>query len=146
MIFNSIKQLRPYFFSLREIDDNISLDMKFPVFWKYDYEDKSINIISQDKNDKVNLVSFITPATKEGYDSVFNAVLSIIKFNLEREEKERLFQQKRTELNELFQQKINELQELFANESLDKLKEINIKENERPKDNTGDGVVEQGDK
>jgi len=125
MIYEIIKTLRPYFYSLREIEDNVSLDMKFPIKWKTEYQDDSVNVIVQDKNEKVNLVSFITPATKEGYETVINIVQAIIKFNLDEEEKEKLFQQK-----------INELKELFANESLDKLKEITFKENGHTKDNT----------
>ena len=126
MIFETIKTLRPYFYSIREIEDNVSLDMKFPVRWKTEYQDDAVNIIAQDKNEKVNLVSFVTPATKEGYESVINIAQAIIKFNQEEEEKEKLFQQK-----------INELKELFKSESLDKLKEITFTENGERKDNTG---------
>jgi len=126
MIYESIKTLRPYFYSLREIEDTVSLDMKFPIKWKTEYQDESVKVIIQDKNEKVNLVSFITPATKDGYETVVSIVQAIIKFNLEEEEKEKLFQQK-----------INELKELFASESLDRLKEITFKENGETKDNTG---------
>jgi hypothetical protein len=33
-MFDNIRHLRPYFFSLREIDNNVSLDIKLPVTWK----------------------------------------------------------------------------------------------------------------
>ena len=99
--------------SLREIDDNVSLDMKFPLKWKYDYQNESIKIMVQDKNEKINLVSFVTPATPEGYELVFAAVEKIIQFNLELEEKEKLFQEK-----------ISELKGLFASESLKTLQDI----------------------
>lgn len=126
MIYEIIKSLKPYFFSLREIDATVSLDMKFPLNWKYEYSDDTIEIMSQDKNDKVSLVSFIGPSTKEGYDSVISVVLGIIKFNMEQEEKEKLFQQK-----------ITELKEIFLREPLEKLKEIKFDENGEAKDNTG---------
>ncbi len=133
MIYEVIKSLRPYFHSLREIDNNISLDMKFPVNWQYEYDDKSIQIMSQDKNERVNLISFITPATKEGYDAVISVVKGIIRFNMEQEEKEKLFQQK-----------ITELKELFIREPLDKLKEIKFEEYGPTKDNPGTGVAGEG--
>jgi len=126
MIYDIIKSLKPYFFSLREIDDTVSLDMKFPVKWEYEYNDETIQIMSQDKDERINLVSFITASTKEGYDAVISVVLGIIKFNMEQEEKEKLFQQK-----------ITELKEVFLREPLEKLKGINFTENGEAKDNTG---------
>ena len=84
MIFTTIEKLRPYFFSLREIDNNVSLDMKFPLKWKFEHHDKAVNILVQDTNDKVTLVSFVTPANKEGYALVISVAESIIQFNLER--------------------------------------------------------------
>ena len=115
MIYETIKKLRPYFFSLREVENKVSLDMKFPSKWKFDYEEDQLEIILQDKRETINVVSFVMPATDVGYETVVNVSLSIIKYNLEQEEKEALFQSK-----------INELKELFSKESLDKLKEINF--------------------
>jgi len=125
-MFDIINSLKPYFFSLREIDATVSLDMKFPLNWKYEYNDETIQIMSQDKNDKVNLVSFIGPSTKEGYNSVISVALGIIRFNMEQEEKEKLFQQK-----------ITELKEIFLREPLEKLKDIKFEENGETKDNPG---------
>lgn len=132
-MYELIKNLRPYFFSLREIGENVSLDIKFPIKWKFDYEHPTLEIVLQEKNEKVNLVSFVMPATSEGYDTVNTVALSIIKFNLEQEEKE-----------QLFQDKINELKDLFAKSSLDKLKEINFLDNETKSQlplESGDGVA-----
>ena len=133
MIYEIIKSLRPYFHSLREIDDNLSLDMKFPTNWQYEYDDESIQVISQDKNDKVNLVSFITPSTKEGYEAVISVVKGIIRYNMEQEEKAKLFQQK-----------ITELKELFIREPLDKLKEIKFEEYGRAENSPSTGMAGQG--
>ena len=35
-MFDNIRKLRPYFFSLREIDNNVSLDVKLPSTWKFE--------------------------------------------------------------------------------------------------------------
>ena len=136
-MFEEIKSLRPHFHSLREIQNNVSLDIKVPLSWKYDDIVKpyrTVTVKVQDKNDKFNLVSFISQATQEGYDVVFACADEIFKFNKEEEEKQKLFHQK-----------VKELQVLFKTETLDKLKEINLTDNYGQEITTGIGVVEQGD-
>ena len=103
-MYDSIRKLRPYFFSLREIENNISLDIRIPLSWKY--EDivkpyRSIKVKVQDKNEKNTLVSLISTSTQEGYDIVFTCASEIVTTNKEDEEKEKLFQQKVKELQEL---------------------------------------------
>lgn len=136
-MYESIKSLRPYFHSLREINTNVSLDIKLPLNW--DYTDivkpySSIDVKVQDKNDRFTLMSLIASATQEGYDIVFACANEIIMVNKEEEEKQRLFQQK-----------VKELQELFKKENLDKLKEINFIEKDGQEDTTGIRMVGQGD-
>jgi hypothetical protein len=136
-VFENIKTLRPHFHSLREVQDNVSLDIKLPLTWKYDDVVKpysSITIKIQDKNEKFNLISLIAQATQNGYDVVFACANEVVNKNKEEEEKQRLFQQK-----------VKELQQLFQNESLDKLKDINLMSTYGQEITTGDGVVEQGD-
>ena len=135
-MFEEIKSLRPHFHSLREIQNNVSLDIKVPLSWKY--EDivkpyRTVTLKVQDKNDKFNLVSFISQATQEGYDVVFACADEIFKYNKEEEEKQKLFHQK-----------VKELQELFKTESLDKLKEINLTDNYGQEITTGIELVGQG--
>ena len=136
-MFENIKSLRPHFHSLREIEGNVSLDIKLPLTWRY--EDiikpyRSLKMKVQDKNEKFTLLSLIANGTQEGYDVVFACALEILTFNKEEEEKQNLFQQK-----------VRELQELFKKESLDTLKDINLLSNYGQEVTTGDGVVEQGD-
>jgi hypothetical protein len=136
-VFESIKSLRPHFHSLREVQNNVSLDIKIPLNWKYEDIAKPYRTITlkvQDKNDKFNLISFISQATQEGYDVVFACADEIFKFNKEEEEKQKLFHQK-----------VKELQELFKTETLDKLKEINLIDNYGQEITTGIELVGQGD-
>ena len=136
-MFESIKSLRPHFHSLREVQNNVSLDIKIPLNWKYEDIAKPYRTITlkvQDKNDKFNLISFISQATQEGYDVVFACADEIFKFNKEEEEKQKLFHQK-----------VKELQELFKTETLDKLKEINLIDNYGQEITTGIELVGQGD-
>lgn len=136
-MFENIKSLRPYFFSLREIENNVSLDIKIPLTWSYEQIIKPyriLNIKVQDKNDKYTLLSLISSATQNGYDVAFACANEIVNINKEEEEKQRLFQEK-----------VKELQELFKKQSLDKLKDINLLKLDGQEDTTGVGLVEEGD-
>ena len=136
-MFETIKSLRPHFHSLREIEGNVSLDIKLPLTWKYEEIVKpyrAIKVKVQDKNEKFTLLSLISNGTQDGYDIVFACALEILTINREEEEKQKLFQQK-----------VKELQELFKKESLDKLKDINLIHDYGQEITTGDGMVEQGD-
>jgi hypothetical protein len=120
-MFDNIRTLRPYFFSLREIDNNVSLDIRLPVTWKFENivtPYKSIKTKVQDKSEKFTLVSLIGNATSDGYEIVFSCAKEIVKINKEHEEKQKLLQSK-----------IKELEFLFQHESLDKLRELSFIEN-----------------
>ena len=136
-MFENIKSLRPHFHSLREIEGNVSLDIKLPLTWRH--EDivkpyRSIKIKIQDKNEKFTLLSIISTGTQDGYDVVFACALEILQINKDEEEKQKLFQLK-----------VKELQELFKKESLDKLKDINLLEDYGQEITTSDGTSEEGD-
>lgn len=135
-MFENIKSLRPYFHSLREIESNVSLDIKVPLSWKYENIVKPYNSIKckvQDKNEKYSLISIISTSTQNGYDLVFSCASDILRINKEEEEKEKLFQEK-----------VKELQELFKKETLDKLKEINLVKNVEQTDITSISMVGEG--
>ena len=136
-MFENIKSLRPHFFSLREIENNVSLDIRLPLTWRYEEVIKpysTIKIKVQDKNDKFNLVSLIAQSTQNGYDVIFACANEIVTLNKEEEEKQRLFQQK-----------VKELQVLFKRESLDKLKDINLLNSYGQEDTTSVGLAEERD-
>ncbi len=134
-MFENIKSLRPHFFSLREIENNVSLDIRLPLTWRYEEVIKpysTIKIKVQDKNDKFNLVSLIAQSTQNGYDVIFACANEIVTLNKEEEEKQRLFQQK-----------VKELQALFKRETLDKLKDINLLNSYGQEDTTSVGLAEE---
>ncbi len=135
-MFKNIKTLRPYFFSLRELDNNVSLDIKLPVTWKYETIIAPYSTITtkiQDKNERYNLFSLISQATQEGYNVVFTCANEIINVNKEFEEKQKLFQTK-----------VKELEILFQNQSLEKLKDLNFIDNERQENEPGNDLVGEG--
>ncbi len=117
-MYESIKKLRPYFYSLREIENNVSLDIKIPIDWNFNEIIQPYSLVKfkiQDKNDKFTLLSLISVGNQEGYDIVFLCAIEIINVNKENEEKQRLFNEK-----------VKELEELFKKEKLDKLKSLNL--------------------
>lgn len=135
-MFENISSLRPFFHSLREVQNNVSLDIKLPLTWRYEDVIKPYSAITfkvQDKNEKYNLVSLISNATETGYSVVFTCANEIIAINKEEEEKQKLFHQK-----------VKELQELFKKESLDKLKDINLLKTNGQEDTTSFGDLSEG--
>lgn len=136
-MYEIIKTLKPYFFSLRDIQGKIGFGLKLPALWEYEKiitQYKDIKLKVQDSNDEYNLIELIATSSNDGYNDAINCTRVIIKVNKEEEEKQKLFQEK-----------INELKQLFANESLDKLKDINLfGNNGQIEDSTGSGVAEQG--
>lgn len=92
-----------------------------------------MNFKVQDKNDKFQLVSLISVANQEGYNTARLCAVEIINHNIEIEQKERLFKQK-----------VDELKSLFKNQSLDKLKELNFLEEDEQRNTKGDNLVGEG--
>ncbi len=136
-MFKNIKSLRPYFFSLREIEGNVSLDIKIPLTWKFDTiitPYRSVKTKVQDKSEKFTLISLISNATQDGYDVVFACASEIVTVNKEDEEKRKLFQSK-----------VRELETLFQKESLNKLKDLNFLETYEHEPETSIGLVGEGD-
>lgn len=137
-MYENIKSLRPYFWSLREVEgSSVSLDIKLPLTWKYEkivapYSGVKLKV--QDKNDKFTLISLVSPSTKEGYSLVFSCANDVIVYNKEEEEKKRLFEEK-----------VRELQVLFQSQTLDKLKDIKLIDEYGQEDTTGIRMVGQGD-
>lgn len=116
-IKNSIKHLK----SVRVIKDYISFDMIFPNTWTILKEHtKDIEIIKNNsqEDDKV-VISFVTPFNENSINNVETSVNSIIKFNVEKEEKERLFKSK-----------VQELRSIFEKQKLDNLKSLKFDINE----------------
>jgi hypothetical protein len=136
-VYEIIKSLKPYFFSLREIKDNVSLDLKLPVSWKYEkiaQVYKTLQLKIQDKNDKDVLISFICTATQEGYDIAFQCANEVVEKNLEEEKK-----------RELFDKKVREMRDMFEKMGLDELEKITF-DKEQTKDEEGElRLVGEGD-
>lgn len=136
-MYEIIKSLKPYFFSLREIKDNVSLDLKLPVSWKYEkiaQVYKTLQLKIQDKNDKDVLISFICTATEEGYEIVLQCAKEVVSKNLEEEKK-----------RELFDKKAREMREMFEKMSLDELEKLKFDVYDKQIEPEGLRLVGEGD-
>lgn len=150
-MYELISDLRPYFFSLREIKQNVSLDIRIPTNWKLEHvhqvieQYKSVSYQVQDKNDKNILISIVSSADQEGYNVARTCAMEIITYNQELEEKERLFKIKQRELQELYQKQLKDLENTFKNEPLDKLKDPNFRTGNGQEDTTRIELAGEGD-
>jgi len=112
-LYKEFSTLFPYLQSVRKIKNYLSFDISFPTTWKlpkkYVDEKKIMEQESQIKNER--LFSYVSEITEEDIEIVYNNLKNIIKYNLEREEKDRLFETK-----------VDELKKLFEKQNLEKLK------------------------
>jgi len=130
-VYKHIKPLQPYFYSLREIKENVSLDLKLPITWKYEKISqvyKTINLKIQDKNDKNVLVSFVSVANEDGFDTVFQCANEVVVKNLEEEQKRKLFDQKVRELRDVFESAgLDELHSLKFEKNVNKIEKERLR-------------------
>ena len=114
-LYKEFSSLFPYLQSVRKLKNYLIFDVSFPESWKlpkkYVEEDKILQQESQTPNEK--LFSFVSEFNEEEVEKIAGNVKSIINYNLEREEKERLFQSKVDELKNVFEkQSLNNLKNL----------------------------------
>jgi len=112
--YNFIKDTKEYLKSVRVIKDYISFDMIFPSTWSIlKNHTKDIEVIKNDSDENKVVISFVTPFEEKSIDNIEDSIKNIVKYNIEREEKERLFKNK-----------VQELKSIFENQKLDSLKSL----------------------
>jgi hypothetical protein len=122
-LYKEFSELLPYIQSVRKIEKYLSFDISFPTSWKlpkkYVQEDK---VMEQENKIHGNRTFF----NESDVEQVTENLQNIIKYNLEREEKDRLFQNKVDELKSIFEkQNLESLQNLkfdLKSKTLSKLK------------------------
>ena len=120
-LYQEFSALLPYLQSVRKLKNYLSFDISFPNTWKipkrYVEEDKIMEQETQSQNER--LFSYVSEIDEKSIQTVHNNIKNIIKYNLEREEKDRLFEIK-----------VNELKSIFEKQSLEKLKGLFFNINE----------------
>jgi hypothetical protein len=104
-LFTEFSALLPYLQSVRKIKTYMSFDVAFPDTWKLPkkYVDEQ-KVAEQESSVQGHRVfSFISEINETEIEKNSNNIQNIINYNLEREEKEKLFQTKVEELKVLFE-------------------------------------------
>lgn len=140
-LYKEISKLFPHLQSIRKIKDYVSVDVSFPKSWKlpkkFVEEDKIME--QQTQNPDERLISFVSEIDDEIIEKCVKNIENIIQYNREREEKEKLFDEKVRELKMVFEkQSLKELQDLKFNI---KTKKVQLEDNEEEVGTTG--VVEK---
>jgi hypothetical protein len=130
-LFQEFKLLFPYLVSIRRLKTYLSFDINFPLGWKLPkkYVDENSVVENQTDEADVRFLSFVTQFDEDGIKKTLESIKNIIKYNKEREEKEKLFQDKVNELKTLFEgQSLEALKNLVFD--IDKLKNIELDDTE----------------
>jgi hypothetical protein len=114
-LFKEFNILFPYLQSVRKMKNYLSFDIEFPNTWKLPkkFVDEKSVVENDPTNVGVRFFSFVTQFNEQSVENQISNIKNIIAYNKEREEKDRLFQQKIDELKHIFEkQKLNDLQGL----------------------------------
>ena len=136
-LYKEFSILFPYLQSVRKIKTYLTFDVSFPNTWKlhkkFLNEEKVMEQTTTIPNER--LFSFVSEITEEDVEKASGNIQNIIKYNLEREEKEKLFDSKVNELKMIFEkQNLNNLKSLQFDIKKSK---IELVDNEEEIDTTG---------
>ena len=116
-LYKEFSALLPYLQSVRKLESYLSFDVSFPTTWKlpkkFVDEDKVMEQTSKTSGER--FFSFVSEINEESVERLSQNLKNIIKYNHDREEKERLFQNK-----------VEELKTIFEKENLNNLKNLNF--------------------
>lgn len=103
-LFSEFSSLLPYVQSVRKLKDYLIFDISFSKDWKipkkFVIEDKIVEVEAPNEGER--FFHFVSGMNEEEVQLTQNNINGIIKFNIEREEKEKLFQTKIEELKTIF--------------------------------------------
>jgi hypothetical protein len=117
-LYKKLKDIFPYLISIRRLESYVSIDIEIPENWKLikKYVDEKAVLEQKSNKNGFRLFSFTCEFNELVLDNLFKNILGLIKYNKEREEKERLFEDKVKELKSFFDQKnLNDLKALEFN-------------------------------
>ena len=103
-LYKEFSSLLPYLQSVRKLENYLIFDVSFPTTWKLPkkYVDEKMVVEQKSAKPEFRCFSFATSFDEETLDKLFNNLKNIIKYNKEREEKEKLFEEKVKELKSFF--------------------------------------------
>ena len=112
--YNFLEKIHPYLKSVRKLKTHVSYDLIFSDRWSIPKNKaKNIEIVKNGVEAGYIQLSFVCPINRDTVAEVESFIDGIIKSNLEREEKEKLFRSKVQELKGIFEkQKLEDLKGL----------------------------------
>lgn len=114
-IYKEFNELEPYIQSVRKLKDYLVIDVHIPKDWKVlkKYVNEESVVENQSKDTTKRNLSFASKFSEESVNEIITNIKSLVKFNKELEEKERLFNMKVNELKSIFEkQNLQNLQDL----------------------------------
>jgi len=116
-LYSEFSMLLPYLQSVRKLNEYLSFDISFPNTWKIPkkYVDEKKVMEQETKTHGHRLFSFVSEINEPEIGILTDNLQNIIKYNLEREEKETLFEKK-----------VDELRNIFEKENLNNLKGLSF--------------------
>lgn len=103
-LYEQLNEIFPYLISIRKLETYVSIDVELPTTWKLPkkYVDEKMVVEQKSAKPEFRCFSFATSFDEETLDKLLNNLKNIIKYNKEREEKEKLFEDKVKELKSFF--------------------------------------------
>ena len=121
-LYKEFSELLPYIQSVRKIEKYLSFDISFPTSWKlpkkYVPENSVVENEATVKDHRC--FSFVSAFEEKLVEEMLINLNGVIKYNKEREEKERLFESK-----------VSELKQIFDKQNLDNLKNLSFELTEK---------------
>jgi hypothetical protein len=139
-LYKEFSSLLPYLQSVRKLKEYFSFDVSFPITWKLPkkYVDENRVVEQDSKTSTHRFFSFVSEINEEDVDRITSNIKSIVRYNLEREEKEQLFENKVNELKGIFEkQNLKNLKNLKFQLNTNKIELIDDEEEVRPTEVVG---------
>ena len=114
-LYSEFSILFPYLKSVRKLEKYLVFDVEFSKVWKLPKKYVNEERVIETKSEDINLrsISFVSEFDEKSVTDTIVNIKSIIAYNKEREEKERLFETKVNELKRIFEKSdLNNLQDL----------------------------------
>lgn len=113
--YKQLENIFPHLLSIRKLENYVSIDVEFPTTWKLPkkYVDEKTVLEQKSQKPDFRCFSFATEFNETSLNHLLDNLLNIVKYNREREEKEKLFENKVQELKSFFdRQNLNDLKAL----------------------------------
>lgn len=122
-LYKEIENIVDYCSSIRKLKTYLSFDMVFPATWTVlkSQVDETKTVFNK-SDEKGKNISFVSEINEESISETISKIETVINYNKEKEEKERLFKEK-----------VNELKNLFEKGGLEDLKNLKFDVDDIPK-------------